>query len=77
MLENEHDLVCLNSHLKPWSSANLSRPFKNFLKRNNLKEIRIHDLRHTNATLMLLSETNMKTVSNRLGYSDIKISINK
>ncbi|WP_170827928.1 tyrosine-type recombinase/integrase, partial [Romboutsia lituseburensis] len=46
------------------------------LKANNLKQIRLHDLRHTNATLMLLSGTNMKTVSSRLGHTDIKISMN-
>ena len=42
-----------------------------------VKRIRIHDLRHTNATLLLLSGTDMKTVSGRLGHTDIKITMNK
>lgn len=74
---NEYDLVCLNSKLSPWLNSILYTNFDKFLKRNNLRKIRLHDLRHTNATIMLLSGTNMKTVSERLGHSDIKISMNK
>ena len=47
------------------------------VKRNNFRNIRIHDLRHTNATIMLLSGTNMKVVSERLGHSNIEISMNR
>ena len=46
-------------------------------KAAGVKRIRIHDLRHTNATLLLLSGTDMKTVSGRLGHTDIKITMNK
>lgn len=75
-LENKYDLVCLNGNLNPWTNPNLTTAYKRLLKANNLKQIRLHDLRHTNATLMLLSGTNMKTVSSRLGHTDIKISMN-
>lgn len=33
--------------------ASFSHRFGDFIRSNNLKEIRLHDLRHTNATLML------------------------
>jgi integrase len=37
--------------------------------------IRIHDLRHTAATLMLLSGVNPKVVSERLGHANISITL--
>lgn len=77
VLENEYDLVCLNRFLRPFSNPHLKLSFDDLLKRLNFKQIRLHDLRHTNATMMILSGTHMKTVSNRLGHSDIKISMNK
>jgi integrase len=43
------------------------------LKRHNLPHIRFHDLRHTSATLLLLSNQSMKVVSSRLGHSKIGI----
>ena len=49
--------------------------FADFLKANNLKKIRLHDLRHTNATLLLSSGVAAKVVSNRLGHSNIGITL--
>ncbi|MCH1960166.1 MULTISPECIES: integrase [Romboutsia] len=46
-------------------------------KKMNLKHMFILKRKHTNVTLVLLSGTNIKTVVNRLGHSDIKISMNK
>ena len=77
VLENEYDLVCLNSNLTPYIDRVLNVNFSKFVKRNNLRKIRLHDLRHTNATIMLLSGTNMKVVSERLGHSNIEISMNR
>src|SRR5262249_27905788 len=37
--------------------------------------IRVHDLRHTAATLMLLSSVNPKVVSERLGHANIAITL--
>ncbi|WP_411683105.1 tyrosine-type recombinase/integrase [Clostridium thailandense] len=37
--------------------------------------VRFHDLRHTNATLMLLSGTAPKVASSRLGHSTINITM--
>lgn len=43
--------------------------FHSFVKKNNLPPICIHSLRHTNATLLIASGTNIRTVANRLGHS--------
>lgn len=77
ILDNEYNLVCLNRQIEPYKGDDLNRYFRKFCKENNFKQVRIHDLRHTNATLLLLSGTDMKTVSNRLGHTDIKITMNK
>ena len=46
--------------------------FDRFLKRNNLKHRKFHALRHTSATLLLSSGTNIKNVASRLGHSQLK-----
>ena len=76
-LENKYNLVCLNKELKPYKNDDLNRYYRKFCKENNFRQLRIHDLRHTNATLLLLSGTDMKNVSGRLGHTDIKITMNK
>ena len=75
--EKQKNLVCLNSNLKEFRESTLWKAFKKFRDRNNLRHIRLHDLRHTNATMMLLSGIEMKVVSERLGHTDIKISMNR
>ena len=77
VLENKYNLVCLNKELKPYKNDDLNRYYRKFCKENNFRQLRIHDLRHTNATLLLLSGTDMKTISGRLGHTDIKITMNK
>ena len=54
----------------------VTRWFKRFLKLNNLKDIRFHDLRHTHATLLIANNVNIKTVSARLGHSQISTTMN-
>ena len=43
--------------------------FHDFVIRNNLPEVSIHSLRHTNATLLIAGGTNIRTVANRLGHA--------
>jgi len=49
--------------------------FKRIIKRASLKGIRIHDLRHTHATLMLKAGIHPKVVSERLGHANIGITL--
>lgn len=50
--------------------------FRNLLKKNNLKHIRFHDLRHSCATLLLAHEVPMKLIQEWLGHSDIGTTAN-
>ena len=54
----------------------LTHNWKMFLKRNNFKEIRLHDLRHTCATYLISIGTPIATVSRKLGHSDIYTTLN-
>lgn len=54
----------------------VSRYFKKFIDRNELKKIRFHDLRHTHATILIANNINIKTVSARLGHSQISTTLN-
>lgn len=46
------------------------------LKDTNLPKIRVHDLRHTHASLLFASGADMKYVQQRLGHNDIKTTMN-
>lgn len=48
--------------------------FSDFLKRHGLKHRKFHALRHTSATLLLLTGTNIKQVSGRLGHADLRVT---
>ncbi len=71
----EHELVFPNLFGRPVEPTNLIKEFNRVLKLAQLPHIRIHDLRHTSATLMLLMNIHPKVVSERLGHSDIGITL--
>lgn len=49
--------------------SNVQQKFKRFCKRNNFRYVRIHDLRHTAAHLMLEAGARLEAVSQALGHS--------
>src|SRR5262249_54049173 len=52
------------------------RSYRPILKRAGVPVIRFHDLRHTNATLLLLQGVHPKIVSERLGHASIELTLN-
>jgi len=50
------------------------RVFKKALQKAELREIRIHDLRHTYATLRISKGDNVADVSNQLGHHSVKFT---
>lgn len=44
-------------------------------RKNNIKKIRFHDIRHTNATILLYKGVDVKTISERLGNCDIQTTL--
>jgi len=53
----------------------VSRFFRQAVKRAMLPEIRLHDLRHTHATLALRAGIHPKVVSERLGHATVSITL--
>ena len=47
-----------------------------FIKANDLPKIRLHDLRHSNATALIQAGVNPRVVQQRLGHSDVNITLN-
>jgi integrase len=72
----ENDLIFPSSIGTPMDQRNLIKIFKEYLKKAGLPDVRFHDLRHTAATLMLQQGTNPKIVQERLGHSDISLTLN-
>lgn len=70
------DMVCCNDDGSPIAPTALNHRFGKLLKMNSLPNIRFHDLRHTNASLMLKQGIPMKVASDRLGHTTIGITIN-
>jgi integrase len=60
----------------PMNAKNLTaRSFKPLLKRSGLPNIRLHDLRHTCATLMLCEGVHIKLVQELLGHATVSITL--
>ena len=70
------DYVVCQENGRPYKPNSFSGKFNLFLKRNNLKHIRLHDIRHTNATLMLTQGISPKVAQMRLGHSDYSTTMN-
>lgn len=70
-----YDLVYCNSDGTPVSPTAFNHRFTKTLKEKDLPHIRVHDLRHTNASLMLSQGVPMKVASERLGHTTIAITM--
>lgn len=73
----KHDLVFASELGTPFHWRNLrNRHFKKILERAKLpKTIRLYDLRHTCATLLLMAGENPKIISERLGHASIPLTL--
>lgn len=73
---DDEDLVFNDNTNEPPSLRNITRRhFKPILKKAELPDIRIYDLRHTCATLLLASGEHPKVVADRLGHASTKLTM--
>ncbi|MDH2882397.1 tyrosine-type recombinase/integrase [Bacillus cytotoxicus] len=72
---NDFDLVVCTQNGKPIIPRNFRQFFKETTKRIGLPQIRVHDLRHTHATILIEQNVNVKLISSRLGHSSIKTTL--
>ena len=59
---------------KPLDPATLTRNFEKLARRAGKSHVRLHDLRHFHASLLLKAGVHLKVVQERLGHSSIAIT---
>jgi len=60
----------------PLEPRNVTRAWKAGLRRAGLPDRRFHDLRHSTATLLLAQGTDVRTIMDILGHSQISLTLN-
>jgi integrase len=71
-----HDLVFPSEVGTPSTHSNITQVFKRVLKNAKLRtSLRLYDLRHSHATLLLKAGVHAKVVSERLGHSNIALTL--
>jgi integrase len=67
--------ICTKINGQPFRPEKISAGFKLFLEKNKLPHIRLHDLRHTFATILHQNGVPIKNISETLGHSDITTTL--
>jgi integrase len=73
-LTDDHHVVTREDGL-PLQPRSLTHAFVKFIRRHGLKQIRLHDLRHSHATHMLQAGVHPKIAQERLGHSSVGITL--
>lgn len=71
----DHDLVFCGKWGQMLWPNNISTEFHGAVRAHQMPPIRMHDLRHTNASLLLADRVPIKEVSERLGHADIALTL--
>lgn len=61
---------------KPIATTTLDRKKNEYCKKANITPIRIHDFRHSHATMLYNKKIKIKTIQKRLGHADISTTLN-
>jgi len=69
------DYVIVKESGKPYKPSWFSLKVRRFLKKSDLRRIRLHDMRHTSATLMLQVGISPKVAQQRLGHADFSTTM--
>lgn len=72
---DDHDLVFTSANGGPIHPDNLDRDFARLVRRAGVRRIRIHDLRHSFATLAIALGIPVKVVSESMGHADISTTL--
>jgi len=73
---NKDNLVCVDQNGQMMNGNLFTQRFKALLKKYKLRDIRVHDLRHSFATEQLKSGASAESVRDLLGHSNIQTTLN-
>jgi len=71
----DEDFVFSHKDGSPLNPNAVTSAFARLIRKAGLPKLRLHDLRHTHATLMLKAGVHPKIVSERLGHANIGITL--
>lgn len=74
--KNKENYICVYDDGEIIKPDTLTRKFPDFLVDNGMDEIRLHDLRHTCASLLLANGVSMKEIQEWLGHSSYNTTAN-
>ena len=74
-INEKDDYVITQPDGTPYKPSSFSQKIRRFLLDTPLKRIRLHDMRHTNATLMLQLGISAKVAQKRLGHADFSTTM--
>ncbi|HSK96314.1 MAG TPA: site-specific integrase, partial [Euzebyales bacterium] len=72
---NALDLVFTDDVREALVPQRITHHFRRLVRRLDVPTIRLHDLRHTHATLLLQAGVPVKVVSERLGHSTVAMTL--
>ncbi len=75
MALNDDSLVFSRIDGKPLLPDSITHTWMKLARRSGLNGIRLHDARHTHASIMLKQGVHPKIVQERLGHSSIQITL--
>ena len=64
-----------NDFIFAWSKRKLDDAIANACKKTGVKRIRVHDLRHSHASLLINMNQDIASISKRLGHSSISMTL--
>ncbi len=73
--ETEHEFLFCNENGRPFYPTTPTTWWRRLLETAGVRYIRLHDLRHTSATLLINQGVHAKIISERLGHADIRITM--
>jgi len=74
-VERKHEWIFCNDDGTHFYPTTPTTWWKRFTTRKKLRYIRLHDLRHTSATLLINRGIHAKIISERLGHADIRVTM--
>lgn len=74
--KNKDNYICVKDDGEIMKPDTITRNFPKFLKQKGLKKIRLHDLRHSCASILLANGVPMKEIQEYLGHSSYNTTAN-